>query len=61
MLQETLSSNISINHYNGLQNVGKEVKVYLKGTSTLALSNPTWGFSSKPAGSNAAFGAVKDC
>jgi hypothetical protein len=46
--------------YNSLQNVGKEVKVYLKGTSDVALSNPTWGFSSKPAGSNATFGAVKD-
>ena len=27
---------------------------------TVALSNPTWDFSSKPAGSNATFGAVKD-
>ena len=25
----------------------------------MLLSNPTWGFSSKPAGSNATFGAVK--
>ena len=47
-------------HFNSLQNVGKEVKVYLEGTSSVALSNATWGFSSKPAGSNATFGPVKD-
>lgn len=46
--------------YNGLQNVGKEVKVYLQGTSTVAFTNATWNFSSIPAGSNAAFGMVKD-
>ena len=46
--------------YNSLQNVGKEVKVYLEGTSDVAFTNATWTFSSKPAGSNASFGAVKD-
>lgn len=46
--------------YNSLLNVGKETKVYLKGTSTVALSNPTWIFSTKPSGSNATFGPVKD-
>jgi len=46
--------------YNSLQNVGKEVKVYLKGTSTVAFTNATWTFSSIPAGSNATFGMVKD-
>jgi len=47
--------------YNGLQNVGKEVKVYLQGTSTLALtSSAAWHFASVPANSNASFGVVKD-
>jgi hypothetical protein len=46
--------------YNGLQNVGKEVKVYLEGTSSVALNGATFTFSTKPAGSNATFSAVKD-
>lgn len=46
--------------YNALQNVGKEVKVYLEGTSTVALTNATWTFSSKPSASIAEFGMVKD-
>lgn len=46
--------------YNGLANVGKETKVFLKGTSTAALDNPTWTITQKPAGSNAEFGATKD-
>ncbi|HEX7357355.1 MAG TPA: T9SS type A sorting domain-containing protein [Ignavibacteriaceae bacterium] len=45
--------------YNGLLNVGKEVKVFLKGSSTLALTNPTWEFVSKPSGSNAVFTSPK--
>ncbi len=40
--------------YNGLQNVGKEVKVFLKGSATFAFTSPTWSFATKPAGSNAA-------
>ena len=46
--------------YNGLENVGKEVKVYLEGSSTVALTSPTWSFVSKPVGSNAVFGATKN-
>ena len=45
--------------YNGLLNVGKEVKVYLKGTSTASFTNPTWAFVSKPSGSNAVFTTPK--
>lgn len=41
--------------YNSLLNVGKDVKVYLTGTSTSSLINPTWAFVSKPSGSNAVF------
>lgn len=46
--------------YNSLLNVGKETKVYLKGSSTLALTGASWTFSTKPSGSNAQFGPVKD-
>ncbi|MEO8232510.1 MAG: hypothetical protein ABI638_09515, partial [Ignavibacteriota bacterium] len=46
--------------YNSLLNVGKETKVFLQGTSTVALSGASWNFSTKPTGSNATFGAVKD-
>lgn len=46
--------------YNGLENVGKETKVFLKGNSTLTLQSPTWAFLQKPAGSNAVFGTVKN-
>jgi predicted CXXCH cytochrome family protein len=46
--------------YNSLLNVGKETKVYLKGSSTLALTGASWTFSTKPVGSNAEFGLVKD-
>ena len=46
--------------YNSLLNVGKETKVYLKGTSSVALSGATWSFSTKPAGSNATFGPIKN-
>lgn len=46
--------------YNGLTNVGKETKVFLQGKSTLALGNPTWTITEKPAGSNAAFGSSKN-
>ena len=46
--------------YNGLKNVGKEVKVYLEGTSSVALNNAAFAFASKPSGSNATFGAVKN-
>lgn len=47
--------------YNGLTNVGVGTKVYLKGSVTEgALTNPTWTLPSKPAGSNAAFGAKQD-
>lgn len=46
--------------YNGLTNVGKETKVFLEGKSTLALDNPTWTITEKPAGSNAVFGSSKN-
>ena len=46
--------------YNSLLNVGKETKVYLKGTSSVALSGATWSFSTKPVGSNATFGPIKN-
>ncbi|MBK7630375.1 MAG: T9SS type A sorting domain-containing protein [Ignavibacteriales bacterium] len=46
--------------YNSLKNVGTEAKVYLKGTSDVTFTSPTWNFSTKPAGSNATFGPVKD-
>ncbi len=45
--------------YNGLASVGKETKVYLKGTSSVTLDNPTWKITQKPTGSSAAFGATK--
>ncbi|QQS37668.1 MAG: T9SS type A sorting domain-containing protein [Ignavibacteriales bacterium] len=45
--------------YNGLVNVGKETKVYLKAKSTAAFQTPVWSFLEKPAGSTAAF-VVKD-
>lgn len=35
--------------YNSLLNVGKETKVYLKGSSTLALTGASWTFSTNPA------------
>ena len=46
--------------YNGMQNVGIQVKVYLKGSSTAALQSPAWGFVSKPEGSTADFGTTMD-
>lgn len=46
--------------YNGLKNVGKDIKVFLKGTSSVALNNAAFAFASKPSGSNATFGAVKN-
>lgn len=46
--------------YNGLTNVGKETKVFLRGRSNAALLNPTWAITEKPTGSNAVFGATKD-
>ncbi len=46
--------------YNSLLNVGKETKVFLQGSSSVALSGATWNFSTKPAGSIATFGAVKN-
>jgi hypothetical protein len=46
--------------YNGMQNVGIQVKVYLKGSSTVSLTGATWEFASKPDGSTADFGATMD-
>jgi len=46
--------------YNGMQNVGIQVKVFLKGSSTTALQSPAWGFVTKPEGSTADFGTTMD-
>ena len=46
--------------YNGLMNVGNETKVFLMGQSDEALSNPSWTFIMKPAGSMASFGTTYD-
>ena len=46
--------------YNGLKNVGTNTRMFLKGISTAAFVGPTWSITEKPAGSNAAFGLVKD-
>ena len=46
--------------YNSLLNVGVETKVYLIGTSDVSFTSPSWTFSTKPAGSTAEFGTVKD-
>jgi len=47
--------------YNGLQNVGKETKVYLLATMSGAkLTTPVWTFASKPSGSAVVFGTTRD-
>jgi predicted CXXCH cytochrome family protein len=47
--------------YNGLMNVGKETKVFLKGQFIdSVLTNPVWTIIEKPSGSNATLGATKE-
>jgi len=46
--------------YNGLQNVGKETKVFLLAKKSTSLSSPVWSFTTKPFGSVAAFGTTRD-
>ena len=42
--------------YNGLENVGIETQMYLKGTSSETLTGTTWSLDSKPAASVAMLG-----
>ncbi|MGD9489271.1 MAG: T9SS type A sorting domain-containing protein [Calditrichaceae bacterium] len=45
--------------FNGLNNVGIQTQMYLKGTlSGASLTNPTWTVTAKPSGSLADFGAL---
>ncbi len=46
--------------YNGLENVGKETKIYLVAQSDTTLTPVTWNLISSPAGSNVDFGATQD-
>ena len=46
--------------YNGLENVGKETKIYLVGKDTTTLAGPTWSVVSAPDGANTTLGMTQD-